>query len=91
LAWAEFWYNTSFNASAGMVPFKALYGRDPPSVFRLEDSPLCNMAVNEQLRARDAIIEELKSHLRVAQQRMKTQADKSYREVSFNIGDMVFL
>lgn len=26
LSWAEYWFNTSFNRSAGMTPFKALYG-----------------------------------------------------------------
>jgi len=26
LSWAEFWYNTSFQSSIGMSPFKAVYG-----------------------------------------------------------------
>ena len=29
LAWAEFWFNTSYNSSIQMTPFHALYGRDP--------------------------------------------------------------
>ena len=38
LSWAEYWLNTSFNRSAGMTPFKALYGRDPSSIFHMNDT-----------------------------------------------------
>ncbi|MCI37463.1 mediator of RNA polymerase II transcription subunit 15A-like, partial [Trifolium medium] len=33
LSWAEFWYNSSFQSSIGMTPFKAVYGRDAPSLI----------------------------------------------------------
>lgn len=29
LPWAEHWYNTAYQTSAGMTPFQALYGREP--------------------------------------------------------------
>nr|GFA39271.1 Ty3/gypsy retrotransposon protein [Tanacetum cinerariifolium] len=31
LPWAEFWYNSAFQTSIGVTPFKVVYGRDPPS------------------------------------------------------------
>jgi transposase InsO family protein len=34
LTWVEYWYNTAHHSSIGMTPFKALYGRDPPTVMR---------------------------------------------------------
>jgi len=34
LPWAEFWFNTNYNASSKMSPFKALYGHDPPHTLK---------------------------------------------------------
>lgn len=33
LAWAEFWFNSSYNASIGMSPFRVLYRRESPSII----------------------------------------------------------
>ena len=34
LSWVEFWYNTSYHVSTKMTPFRAVYGRDPPTLIR---------------------------------------------------------
>ena len=33
LPWAQYWYNTSFQCSAALTPFKIVYGRDPPTLI----------------------------------------------------------
>lgn len=43
------------------------------------------------IKERNVILEELKSNLCKAQNRMKRQADKKRREVEFGIGEYVFL
>ncbi|GJW87713.1 ty3-gypsy retrotransposon protein [Tanacetum coccineum] len=86
LPWAEFWYN-----SAGVTPFKVVYGRDPPSVITrsfCDDTP---HDVIDQLQQRDALLAQLKINLGRAQARMKKYADKKRRELSFAIGDYVFV
>jgi len=91
LSWAEYWFNTSFNRSAGMTPLKALYGRDPSSIFHMDDTTSAVQEVNEQVRIRNLILTELKEHLLQAQQRIKNQADRHRRELTFEIAEMVYL
>ena len=33
LPWVDFWYNSSFQTSLGMTPFKVIYGRDLPLIL----------------------------------------------------------
>ncbi|KAL4297251.1 hypothetical protein GQ457_12G025690 [Hibiscus cannabinus] len=91
LAWAKFWYNTAFQASAGMTPFRALYGRDPPTLVSYVDGGSLNPQVDTALRDRDEILRELKHNLFQAQLRMKNQADKRRREVELTVGDWAFV
>lgn len=71
LCWAEYSYNTSFHTSAGVTPFKIVYGRDPPSFHPFVKGETNNAALEEQLLERDAMLEVIKGNLIKAQQRMK--------------------
>jgi hypothetical protein len=91
IAWAEFWYNTAFQTSIGMTPFKALYGRDPPHITRYQHHPGDTPTLQEELMERDRILQQLKSNLERAQQYMKKQADKHRRDVNFQSGELVLV
>lgn len=47
--------------------------------------------VDQYLRNRDDVLEELKVHLQRSQQIMKAHADGKRRDVSFEVGDLVYL
>ncbi|GAU25204.1 hypothetical protein TSUD_151040 [Trifolium subterraneum] len=91
LSWSEFWYNTAFQTSIGMTPFKALYGRDPPTLVRYEAQAGDPPALQEELMGRDKLLQQLKSNLERAQQYMKRQADKHRRDIKLQVGDLVLV
>jgi hypothetical protein len=91
LPYAEFSYNNSYQASLGMSPFKALYGRKCKT-------PLMWSEVGERALVGPALIKEaeekvaeIREKLKAAQSRQKNYADKKRREISFNLRDFVYL
>ena len=87
----EFAYNNSFHATIQMAPYEALYGRKCRS-------PLCWDEVGESRVIGPEIIQEMQSQVRIirdkmaaAQSRQKSYADTRRRELSFEVGDWVYL
>jgi hypothetical protein len=91
IPWAEFSYNTSIHSSTKMTPFEAVYGIPPPNLLTYIPGTYRVQAVDEYLRDRDTILHDLCHNLQMAQNRMKCQADQHRREVTFNVGDYVYL
>uniref|UniRef100_A0A2N9HQL5 Reverse transcriptase n=1 Tax=Fagus sylvatica TaxID=28930 RepID=A0A2N9HQL5_FAGSY len=91
LHWAEYWYNTSYQTSTQLTPFEVVYGRPPPVLHRYELGTTAVAEVESTLRDRDTILQTLKDNLVVAQNRMKTNADKHRREQNFDVDDLVYL
>lgn len=91
VAWAEFWYNTSYQTAAKMTPFEVVYGRAPPTLQRFLPGECRVAAVVETLCSRDEVLRRLRENLLRAQQEMTKQANKHRREVQFEVGDRVFL
>lgn len=91
LHWAEYCYNTAPHMSIKMSPFMALYGRPPPSLIRFGNNIPPVDSLEQELKIRDAIPDDLKLQLIKAQHSMKKWADRKRRASSFVIGDLVFL
>lgn len=77
LAWAEYWYNTSYHTAAQTTPFKILYVRDPPHLMYYGQGSTPVSQVDQYLEERDRILDELKRHLSKAQQIMKKTGRRS--------------
>ncbi|MCI11779.1 transposon Tf2-1 polyprotein, partial [Trifolium medium] len=91
LPWAEFWYNTAYHMNLGMTPFKALYGREAPTIVRALASETDPVEIREKLADRDELLSRLKQNLLRAQQVMKHQADKKRKDLTLAIGDEVLV
>lgn len=91
LHWAEYFYNTSPHLSIKMTPFQALYGRPPPSLARFGHNITPVDSLEQLLRERDAVLDDLQFHMLKSQHRMKLSADSKRRHDEFAVGDLVFL
>ena len=87
----EFAYNNSFHTSIGMSPYEALYGRPCRT-------PLCWTQVGERSMLGPEIVEEttekirmVRDHMKAAQDRQKSYADKRRKHLEFEVGDLVYL
>lgn len=91
LPWAELALNCFYNAGLGMSPFKALYGRDLPSLVFAPPSAATPPSAAELITQRSELLVELRRNLERAQQRMRESANKHRRDVEFAVGEMVLL
>ncbi|KAL4016694.1 hypothetical protein IC575_024351 [Cucumis melo] len=87
----EFAYNNSYQATIGMAPFEALYGR-------CCRSPVCWREIGEQrllgpelVQTTNTAIKKIRAHMLTAQSRQKIYADVRRKDLEFDVGDMVFL
>jgi hypothetical protein len=91
LSYAEFSYNNSYQASLKMAPFEALYSRKCRT-------PLMWSEVGERTFFGPAAIVEaeenvakVRENLKIAQSKQKSYADPKRRDVSFEVGEHVYL
>ncbi|KAI9153591.1 hypothetical protein LWI28_013554 [Acer negundo] len=91
ISWAEYWYNTSHHASINMSPFEVMYGRPPPMLITYEKGTARNEEVERELIARDEVVAKVKKELEKAHGRMKKYYDQGRRDVSFELGDFMYL
>ncbi|KAK1422572.1 hypothetical protein QVD17_17855 [Tagetes erecta] len=87
----EFSYNNSYHSSIKRAPFEMLYGRKCRT-------PVCWGEIGErELENKEVInitnekIDQIREHLKAAQDRQKSYADKRRRPIEFQVGDFVML
>ena len=87
----EFTYNNSYQASIGMAPYEALYGRpckSPNCWWKTTDKLLLGP---DMIRETSDKIELVKERMKAAQDRQKSYADRRRRDIAFSVGDQVFV
>ncbi|XP_072982108.1 uncharacterized protein [Typha latifolia] len=75
-----------------MTPFEAVYGRTPPSLWTYDPKAIVvRTEADQELMNRDATLWRLRTHMAMAQNRMKQIYDPHHRELEIAIGDLVFV
>jgi hypothetical protein len=74
-----------------MTPFMALYGYHPPSITSSLKEKSKVQVVEDYIEHQQQVLQLLKENLNMAQDRMKQQANQHRSEISFEVGDWVFL
>ena len=87
----EFAYNNSFQASIGMAPFEALYGRRCRSPVCWDDVGEKKLLGPELVQLTVEKVSLIKEILKAAQNRQKSYVDNRRRDLEFEVGDNVFL
>ena len=91
LTLAEFSYTNSYQESIRMAPFEALYGkkcRTPLNWVEVGDHGYFGPDFIKEAQEQVSVIQ---SHLKAAQNRQKTYADKRRRPLQFEVDDHVYL
>jgi transposase InsO family protein len=91
LLYAEFSYNNSYQASLYMSPFEALYGTNCRTPLHWDQPGERQVFGPDILLEAEENIKMVRENLKAAQSRQRSYADTQRRELSFEIGDYVYL
>jgi hypothetical protein len=91
LPYAEFSYNNSYQESLKMVPFEMLYGRRCRTPLFWNKTGERKVFGPDILEEAEKQVRMVRENLRVTQSRQKSYAGHRRRELSFVVGDFVYL
>jgi hypothetical protein len=91
LPYAEFSYNNSYQSSLRMSPFEALYGRNCRTPLHWDQPGERQVFGPDILLEAEENIRMDRENLKAAQSRQRSHADTRRRELSFEVGDYVYL
>ncbi|TYK28231.1 pol protein [Cucumis melo var. makuwa] len=87
----EFAYNNNFQATIGMAPFEALYGKCCRSPIYWDEVGEQRLMGPELVQSTNEAIQKIRSRMQTAQSRQKSYADVRRKDLEFNVGNKVFL
>ena len=87
----EFAYNNSFQATIGMAPYEALYGRKCRSPVHWDEVGERKLVGPEILQQTQDVVAKIRERIKTAQDRQKSYADNRRKKLEFAVGDKVFL
>ena len=91
LPFVEFAYNNSFQATIGMAPYEALYGRKCRSPVHWDEVGEWKLVGPEILQQTQDVVAKIRERIKTAQDRQKSYADNRRKKLEFAVGDKVFL
>jgi hypothetical protein len=87
----EFAYNNNFQATIGMAPFEALYGRKCRSPLYWDDVGERQLLGPEMVQDMKEKITLIRKRMLTAQSQQKSYADRHRRKLEFMVGNFVYL
>jgi hypothetical protein len=91
MPYAEFSYNNSYQESLKMAPFEMLYGQRCRTPLFWSETGEWKVFGPDILQEAKKQVRMVRENLWVAQSRHKSYADQRRRELSFEVGDFVYL
>jgi hypothetical protein len=91
LLYAEFSYNNSYQASLKISPFEVLYGRYCRTLLHWDQPGERQVFGLDILLEAEENIKMVRENRKTAQSRQRSYADTRRRELSFEVGDFVYL
>jgi hypothetical protein len=91
LPWAEFLFNTAYQTSLRDMPFRVVYGRDPPSIRSYEPGDKRVAAVAKSMEEHEEFLADVRYRLEQAQATQKLHYDKVHCHVAYQVGDWALL
>jgi hypothetical protein len=91
LPYAKFSYNNNYQESLKMAPFEMLYGHRCQTLLFWSEAGERKVFGPDILQEAEKQVHMVRENLRVAQSRQKSYVDHRRRELSFEVGDFVYL
>ncbi|XP_071685407.1 uncharacterized protein [Lolium perenne] len=91
LPFAEFSYNNRYQASLGMAPFEALYGRKCRTPLNWSETGERKIFGPDVINEAEEKVRIIRDNLKITQSRQKSYYDSKHRDMLYHPGDQAYL